>query len=253
MRKLQLVVFILVALVNFGVQAFTDSPFDDDPEVLIQPAGYAFSIWGVIFLGMLIYSVFQLKMERVESPHLDLATKAGISAGLASIAFVPIFYTGWQWLGWLNIIWHLISLIVLYRALYKQVQLEPDPHTHWYYLPTQLYLGWISAATAVSTGLMLRETFGLSFDEMTEVYLTVAVIAALILVALWINTKGGQAVSLTIVWALGGLIVEQQAYLPITYACVGGIVLIAVAVANSWRKGEQLYEQEIHKITPETV
>ncbi len=253
MRKLQLIVFILVPLVNFGVQLFYPSAFDDDPTVLIQPAGYAFSIWGLIFLGMLIYSVFQLKMERVESPHLDLATKAAISAGIASIAFVPISYTDLQWLGWLNIIWHLVSLIVLYRALYQQVQLEPDPKTHWYYLPTQLYLGWISAATAVATGLMLRDTFGVAFEMVIEVYITVGVIAALIGVALWISTKGGQVVSLTIVWALGGLIVENQAYTPIVYACIGGMVLIVGAVIYSFSQGKQLFDQQIHRITPQTV
>lgn len=253
MRKLQLIVFILVPLVNFGVQAFTNSPFEDDPEVLIQPAGYAFSIWGVIFLGMLIYSVFQLKMERVESPHLDLATKAGISAGLASIAFVPISFTDMQWLGWLDIMWHLISLIVLYRALYQQIQLEQDPNTHWYYLPTQLYLGWISAATAVSTALTLRESFGITLDTVTEIYMTVGIIAALVLVALWIATKGGQMVSVTIVWALGGLIVENGMYSPILYACIIGMVLIISLVIYSAAKGKKLYDQQIHKITPQTV
>lgn len=253
MRKLQLIIFILVPLVNFGVQAFTNSPFDDDPNVLIQPAGYAFAIWGPIFLGMLIYSVFQLKMERVESPHLDLATKAGISAGLASIAFVPISYTDIQWLGFIDIIWHLLSLIVLYRALYQQIQLEQEPNTHWYYLPTQLYLGWISAATAVSTGLTLRDTFGVAFETTTEVYITVGVIAALVAVALWIATKGGQMVSVTIVWALGGLIVENGMYSPILYACIIGMVLILGVVLRSASQGKKLYDQHIHRITPKTV
>lgn len=247
MRKLQLLIFILVPLVNFGVQAFTDSPFDDDPEVLIQPAGYAFAIWGPIFLGMLIYSFFQAKEERVESPHLDLATKAGISAGVASIVFVPISFTDLQWLSWLNILWHLVSLIILFRALSKQIALEEHSNIHWYYLPTQLYLGWISAATAVATGLMLRDTFGLAFDQTVEVYLTVLIIMALIAVAIWITRQGGQFIGVTIVWALGGLIVENGNFVPILYACVAGMGLILGFVLYSAIKGERIYKQHLHK------
>lgn len=243
MRKVQLAVFLLVPIVNFLPMFLFESPFDQNPEVLIQPAGYAFSIWGLIFIAMIIYSVFQLKMERIESPHLRTATYAAISAGLASIVFVPLSYTNVQFLVFPNILWHLISLIILYRALHQQIGFEPDPRTRWYYLGTQLYLGWISAATAVSMALFLRD-FGVAYDTMTEVYITVGVLIALIGIALWITTKGGQAIALTIVWALGGIIVENGVHPPIYFTAVTGIILLTGMVLYTVVQGKKLYEQD---------
>ncbi len=100
MRNVQLVVFLLGPIANFLPFFIMDTPFDRNPEVLIQPAGYAFSIWGPIFLAMIIYSVFQLKMERVESPYLKTATYSAISAVFASFTFVPISFTSSIWAGY---------------------------------------------------------------------------------------------------------------------------------------------------------
>jgi len=239
LRKVQFILFLLVPLVNFGVNYFFPSPFDDDARVLIQPAGYAFSIWGPIFLGMIVYSWFQMQSERVESIHLRKATIAGIFAGLASIAFVPISYMDTQWLGFLNIIWHLIALIVLFTALRKQVTLETAPNTHWYYLPTQMYLGWICAATAVSTALMLTEA-GVSPAIETQVILTAIVIGVLIILGAIMANQRGLIVSLVFIWALVGIIVENGSYEIIKFVSIGGIIVLALVVGFKLVKGQRL-------------
>ncbi len=227
LRKVQFIIFMLVPLINFGSNLFFASPFDDDARVLIQPAGYAFAIWGPIFLGMIIYSWFQMKAERVESQHLNNATKAGILAGIASIAFVPISFSNIQWLGFINILWHLFALIWLFVSLRQQINLEKKPTTHWYYLPTQMYLGWICAATAVSTALTLTEA-GLQPDLNTQVLITAIVIGALVVVGILMAYNKGMTVPLVIIWALIGIIVENGSYTVINYTSIVGIVLLAV-------------------------
>lgn len=231
MRFVQLLVFILVPLVNFAdfFFDFGPSPFEDDTDVLIGPAGYAFAIWGPIFLGMLIYSFYQLSKDRVESPHLRRATYAGILAGLASIAFVPISYTDMQWLGWLNILWHLGALIWLFIELQQQVKLETDPKARWFYLPTQMYLGWICAATVVSTALFLDE-LGFQPSTLYQSYWAVALIGALTAVGLFMNQRGGSVVTMVVIWALVGVIVKQGDYVLIYYAALGAIALLVTAL-----------------------
>lgn len=237
---LQFVVFILVPLSNFIPNLFLDSPFDNDPDTLIQPANYAFAIWGPIFLGMLLYSIFQLGADRVHSPYLRKATLAATSAGLASIAFVPISYSDIQWLALADILWHLISLIILFVNLRQQIKLEKSPNTKWFYLPTQLYLGWISAATAVSFALVLRQTFGVEFPLEIEVGITVGIITALTGVAILMNGIGGGIVALVIIWALIGVCVANTNINVLQWASVGGISLIAVAVASRLVKSKGL-------------
>lgn len=239
LRKIQFYLFILVIFVNFGTQFFFPNQFDDDPIVYIQPAGYAFAIWGPIFIGMIIYSWFQMQNERVESPHLKSATQAGILAALASITFVPISYTDIQWLGFLNIIWHLSALIWLFVSLRKQVMLEDNPKTHWFYLPTQMYLGWICAATAVSFALTLRQTFGVEFPIPTELNITAVVIVALLGVGLVLAANKGRIATLTIVWALFGLIAKFGEFEQIKYTASAAIVLLVVSVIYYVSKKDQ--------------
>lgn len=216
-----------------------DSQFDNIPKVLIQPAGYAFSIWGPIFFGMIFYSWFQMKSERVDSPHLRMATIAGIFAALASIAFVPINYTNIQWLVFANILWHLIALITLFVALSKQINLEKNPNTHWYYLPTQMYLGWISAATAISVALMLMEA-GVSLPIEQQVIITAVIIGALVLIGTFMAFQKGMVVPLVFIWAAIGIIVKNGAYLPIKYASIAAIVILAIVSLSQIIKRKRL-------------
>ncbi len=230
LRKIQFFLFIVVIIVNFGTQFFFPNQFDDDPIVYIQPAGYAFSIWGPIFIGMIIYSWFQMQPERVDSNYLKSATHAGILAGLASITFVPISYTDIQWLGFINIIWHLAALIWLFVSLRQQAKLETNTNTRWFYLPTQMYLGWICAATAVSFALTLRQTFGFEFALPTELNITAVIIVALLGVGLLLAANKGLIATLTIVWALFGLIAKFGEYAEIKYTASVAIVLLIASV-----------------------
>ncbi len=239
LRKIQFVIFLIVPIVNFGVNFLFPSPFDDDAKVLIQPAGYAFSIWGPIFLGMIIYSWFQMQAVRVESTYLRKATIAGITAGLASIAFVPISYMDTEWLSFFNIIWHLLALLALFIFLRKQIQLESNPNTHWYYLPTQMYLGWICAATAVSAALMLTEA-GLSLEIGTQTVVTVLIIAVLALIGIFMSKQKGGIIPLVFIWALIGVIVENGDYELIRYACISAIVVLLLQTLSQLFRGARL-------------
>ena len=239
LRKIQFIIFILVPIINFGTNFFFPSAFSDDAKVLIQPAGYAFAIWGPIFLGMLIYSWFQLRPSRVESPQLKMATISGIAAGLASIAFVPISYTDIQWLSLINIIWHLIALIILFVALRKQIQLETDTKTSWFYIPSQIYLGWICAATAISVSLALTE-IGFSPNIHTQVIFTVAIIGVLATLGVFMTKQKGLIIPIVFIWALIALIVENGQYALIKYASVVAIILLTLAVGYKLFKGQRL-------------
>lgn len=239
MKKLQFILFLIVPLVNFGSAILFDSQFNDDTKVLIQPAGYAFSIWGPIFLGMIIYSWFQMKAERVDSPHLRTATIAGIFAALASIAFVPISHTNMQWLVFVNILWHLIALVVLFIALRKQIQLENHPKTHWYYLPTQMYLGWICAATAIATALMLAEA-GVSLPLEQQVNITAVVIGALVVIGTFMAFQKAVVVPLVFIWAAIGIMAENGNYLTIKYASMAAIIILTVVSLSQIIKRKRL-------------
>jgi len=132
-----------------------------------------------------------------------------------------------QWLVFTNILWHLIALVVLFIALRKQIQLEDHPKTHWYYLPTQMYLGWICAATAIATALMLTEA-GVSLPLEQQVTITAIVIGALVVIGTFMAFQKAIVVPLVFIWAAIGIMVENGNYPTIKYVSMTAIAILGV-------------------------
>ncbi|MEM7574003.1 MAG: hypothetical protein AAF433_13935 [Bacteroidota bacterium] len=210
-----LLVFIAVPVANFlpfiGGGERGEARFDDDPEVYVAAADYAFSIWSVIFLGMLAFSwgIFSGK-ETAPTPALHRAIKALIVAGLASIAFVPISFTNNQTCGWLDILVHLIALIAAVKALRQHVAEQPtDSGWRWTYFAPSIYLGWISAAYVISTSLMVIELGADDIPERIQQTGAMFLVAVLFFIARWLISKADAFYGLTVIWALIAIGVKQ--------------------------------------------
>lgn len=73
-RVLVLVAAFAAVVVSYGQMAsgLGQSPaeFAADSDETLRVAGYAFSIWGVIYAGLLVYAVYQALPQTLESPLL---------------------------------------------------------------------------------------------------------------------------------------------------------------------------------------
>lgn len=233
LRYLLLATFILVPVINYLPFAWGNAQgrFNENYETRVDAAGYAFSIWGVIFLGMIIFAWTQLQNKR-ETPPLRRAYLFLISAGLASIAFVPISQSQNQLLGVVDLWWHLISLIGAYVALRAHVREMGQVHSGWAYFAPSMYLGWISAATVISTALALS-SLGVAFSPLVAVYIALALIVVLTVIGLYLGLRRDGIYALTVAWALVAIAVEQQdAPLLLWGGAAGATVLAIVALGR---------------------
>ena len=210
-----LLVFVAVPIANYipfiGGGERAETRFDDDPEVYVAAADYAFSIWGVIFLGMLAFSwgIFRNK-EVAPTKALHKAITYLIVAGLASIAFVPISFTNNQTWGWLDILVHLIALIAAVKALREHVEQQPqDGGWRWTYFAPSVYLGWISAAYVISTSLMVIELGASDIPERIQQTGAMFLLAVLLFIGRWLISKEDVFYGLTVIWALIAVGVKQ--------------------------------------------
>ena len=80
-----------------------------------------------------------------------------------------------------------------------------------------MYLGWISAATAIGFALVMKGT-SLAFSESTELLITAVVIAALVGVALFLISRNGGISAMVIIRALIGVIVANGEYNLVKYS-----------------------------------
>jgi tryptophan-rich sensory protein len=149
-------ILVLIAALAFAITPFLSPEFggfdpnlypmpQDDPPV--QPAGWAFSIWGLIYVLLIAHAVYGLIQHRHDDDwqkgRIALIVSLAIGAAWLPIALVsPLWAT--------VLIWVMLVSVIL--ALYQTEKARPTWQSHW---PLALYAGWLTAASFVSIGLLL--------------------------------------------------------------------------------------------------
>lgn len=138
---------------------------------LFAPAGYAFSIWGLIYTLLAIYVIYQFKRGSDE-----LVTKVNrffVLTSLLNISWIFAWHYDFIWLSVILMLGLLFSLKKISKIL-KSVALSAQDY-RFVYLPFSVYLGWITVATIANISVFLVSInwngFGLS-----EVFWTVLII-----------------------------------------------------------------------------
>ena len=122
---------------------------------LFTPASYAFSIWAVIFLGLIAITVFMVKTAWSEKKESTWLLNIGWSLLIANIG--NGIWT-WAWLSEMTGLSVSIMFIILLSLLYTLHQTIQQPVHRWLVrLPIALYTGWISVAITANIAAHLNQ------------------------------------------------------------------------------------------------
>ncbi|MCL6434106.1 MAG: tryptophan-rich sensory protein [Leptolyngbyaceae cyanobacterium HOT.MB2.61] len=205
--------------------------------VQIIPANYAFAIWGLIYLGLIAYSVYQFRPVREGDETLRKVDIFLIVASIAQIVWIYLFTLRQFWLSVIAMLVILVSLIGAYLQLgIGRVRINRD--RKWFaQIPFSVYLGWISVATIVNVAAALYRTnwsaWGISPEGWTAGMIIVgAMIAAIIAVQ-----RADIALTLVFVWAYIAIAIRQldEPTIWIT-AVIAAIALIALLAFGTMRR-----------------
>ena len=236
------ILVLLAAVVQIIVPRFIN-PFGDGKNPLrsvvepsqIEPAGYAFAIWGPIYLLALGYAVWQLSPAGRADPMtsriapLAIALYVGSSLWLAVAQYGPI--------------WATMPILAMMAACACAILVavvrapERSPRRLWLMIvPFALYAGWTVCATFVNIAEVAPAYGFKRFGLTTAAYAVVSIAGATILasVVLWL-CRGQLAFAVTIVWALVGIIVAalQRGASPAVVAAAASAI-IALALLTAW-------------------
>ncbi len=199
----------------------------DGFSVYFVPAGYVFAIWGVIYLGLIAFGVYQALPSQRENPRLR---RIGYWFALSSLAnSVWIFL--WHYLQFpltvVVMLLLLVSLIVIYLRL-NIGQTRVSTVERWTVdIPFGVYLGWITVATIANVTSLLDywqwSGFGLSEPLWAVVMLAMAVIVAYLMA----QTRRDVAYLLVLVWAFIGIAVKHA---PTPLVSVGAWAATALVI-----------------------
>jgi len=213
-------------------------------SVYFVPAGYVFGIWGLIYLGMIGFAVYQALPSQRENPRLRRIGYLFAWSCLANIVWLFL----WHYEVFNLTIIAMAALLGLLIAIYLRLdsgRAQARAAEKWLVdIPFSVYLGWISVATIANATDVLYYR-GWSGWGISPVAWTLIMLAAgLALSAIMGLTRGDIAYQLVIIWAFAGIAVKQ-AGAPIVSsaawaaAALATIVLIASLIARS-RRGRPL-------------
>jgi benzodiazapine receptor len=229
---INILAFVLVLVVNSLAGSTTliggvnTAKVSDANPTLITPPGYVFAIWGVIYLLLGAFVVYQALPNQQEN---DFQTKVGWLFALSCV--VNVF---WLLLWQYNLIAFstvlMFALIATLTMIYTRLDIGVSKVSRVeklaVHLPFSVYLGWITVATIANIAVTL---VNLGYTELVlgaANWAVVVIIAALLITGLMLWTRRDVAYAAVLVWALTGIYLKQAATPMLSYTALAAAALI---------------------------
>ncbi len=198
--------------------------------VLIIPKSYAFAIWGLIYIGLIALSFYQLPAAKHRDPKLNPTTYFLVLASLAQCLWVYLFLTRQFGLSVLAMGEILVFLMGFYlRLRTPKATQRVTASERWYlYRPISLYMGWISVATIVNVASMLH-AWGWDGGIFSAPVWTAIMMSVAAFLALRLLVRFGDVAFLgVIVWALVAIALKHLTIpiIAITGFTLSGLLLL---------------------------
>jgi len=237
LRQVVVVIALLATLVMNGLanalplNGLTTGEVSAGFQVYFVPAGYVFSIWGLIYVGLVLYAVYQALPAQRDNPRLRATGYLFALSCLANITWLFL----WHFEFFLLTLVAMVALLLLLIAIYLRLGIGrtaiPVAERWLVQLPFSIYLGWISVATIANVSSVLDYLNWGGWGISPEIWTIIMLLTGVVLVFAMALTRGDLAYGLVIIWAFAGIAIKHVGT-PIvasaTWIAVGLVVLALV-------------------------
>jgi hypothetical protein len=249
-RQIMVVLSVLVTLVvntlanALPLNGQNTGEISDRFQVYFVPAGYVFSIWGLIYLGLIAFAVYQALPAQRQNPRLQATGWWAVLAGLANSAWIFLWHYEQFPLTLVAMLTLLLSLIVIYLRLGIGRTAVSLAETLAVRLTFSIYLGWITVATVANVTSLLDYLNWDGFGISPVIWMWIVLAAVLVISVMMNFTRRDVAYTLVILWALAGIAVKHAAVpaVAIPTWITFGLVALTLAAALFLRRPEQKLE-----------
>ncbi len=200
---------------------------------LFAPAGYAFAIWGIIYLLLTGFAVFQLISAYRKHSDAEFILQIGPWISINSLANI-----GWifAWLSeniGISLILMLVILtthIIMIRRLNMERWKAPFALVAFVWWPIGVYSGWIAVATIANVASYLVSIEWIALFSATS-WTVIMIIIAVLLNLLIIHLRNMREFAAVAVWALIAIAVRHWDSIPvIQWTAFTGAVFLLIAI-----------------------
>jgi len=254
MKRTVVLTYLIMIAVNAAANIIpiggrnTGQVSDSYPN-LFAPAGLTFSIWGLIYLLLAGYTVYQLGYLQKERSVIreGLLTKVGVLFSISSVAnAIWIFSWHYEILpASMMLMLVILACLILINQILRNEEMSTTEKAL-VRLPFSVYFGWITVATiANATTLLVSTGFdGLGLSEATWAVIMISAGAVIGIAAMLRNRD--IAYGLVIVWAYAGIIIKHTSgagfngkYPQVIAAAGVCIALLVIAGAYILKRGRK--------------
>ncbi|MEA3375562.1 MAG: tryptophan-rich sensory protein [Chloroflexota bacterium] len=239
-QAVNVVALIAVIAVNGLTNALplngqTTGEISDRFDVYFVPAGYVFSIWGLIYLALGAFAVYQALPGQRENPRLR---RVGYLFALSCAANVAWLFL-WHYERFPLTMVAMGALLLLLIAIYLRLGIgrthATAAETWLVRVPFSIYLGWVTVATIANASSLLDYLNWGGWGIDPQVWTVIMLVAATGIASAVVLTRGDVAYGLVIVWAFAGIGVKHGGTPLVATTAWATTVLAAVVTAvGAW-------------------
>ncbi len=184
---------------------------------LFVPAGFTFIIWGLVYLLLAVFVVYQLiEAFRIQKgrPFENFIDKIGfwfIVSSTANISWLFAWHFQIIWLSLVIMLALLGSLLVIYIRLQIDVVSASALERYLVKFPFSVYLGWITVATIANASALITAITIESplTNELQQSFAIFVIAAAVGIAAFMLLRRNDYPYALVIAWGLGGIFYKR--------------------------------------------
>lgn len=251
--------YIAMITVNYLANALpiggvTTGDASDNFSNLFTPAGVTFSIWGLIYLFLFGYVLYQwgIWQKNRDTVHNDLLTRLNylfLATSIANIAWIFAWHHGILWLSVLV----MLSLLFLLIKIADVINGQQFSRTEILLVrvPFSMYFGWITVATIanISVFLVSIDWNGWGIADVMWTVIILIVGAVIGVVRMWKDQNIFYGAVL--VWAYGGIWLKHASmsgfdgqYPSVIITAIACIVCFCVSIGVVFtRQHEKVYKK----------
>ncbi len=217
---------------SLPINGVTQSEISDQFDVYFVPAGYAFAIWGVIYLGLIAYVTYQILPASAASEKLDAIAWPFIGSSIANIAWLFLWHYAQFVLSFFAMVAILLFLILVYERLWRSRQHASRVEFWAVHITFSIYLGWITVATIANATTVLDFLGWGGWGIAASTWAVVMLVIATLVGGLVILRRKDPVYGLVLVWAFVGIARKHAGVSPVdltAWATAAVVLLLALA------------------------
>ena len=237
LRIANIIAFILTIIVNSLAGSTTiiggqnTAAISDANFTLITPAGYVFSIWGIIYTLLGIFVVYQALPSQKGKEYQSKIGWLFVLSSLINIIWLFL----WQYELLIFSVVLMFMLLATLIAIYLRLDIGKTnsklAEKIAIQLPFSTYLGWITIASIANVATTLVSLNWDGFGIAPQTWASAIIVIALLLASIVIIKRRDIAYSLVIAWAFIGISAAQTNENIITLTQFSAIIVLILLAA----------------------